>query len=139
MLLIIVAIIWELGDYVVRRQTEPIAYQKYSHAWSEIGTYHSFVQMVDCRTAGKIPYALFYGCVFSSPADYASVRSYYVDRLTSLGWTKTKETNNKLWGVDRGGRSIFFCNSEYQFRLDYSNGNDDWDYAVTLEEGCDSK
>lgn len=136
--LLIAVLIYAVGDYFIRRQTEPVAKEKFAALWREIGPHPSFVPVGDCQTIGKQVYALFFTCGFSSAAEYARVSNYYMEKMTSLNWKKTKETNNLLWGVDRGGHTIYFCNDESQLSIDFSNKSANWDYSITLKQGCSS-
>lgn len=79
---------------------------------------------------GSVADLLFY---YKSSANYAAVKSFYVEALTARGWKLDQEkVYNRL--LDGEGRELVFINGEYTIFVQYENGStSDWNFSVTYE------
>jgi len=72
---------------------------------------------------------------FSSKSKYEEIRAFFLQHLTSSGWTLEQERSMTDWGTDLGGRQLKFRKGEYWIVIEYSGekATDQWNYAVTVE------
>jgi hypothetical protein len=79
---------------------------------------------------------------FTTSASYETIREYYVQELTRLGWEYVKAAALDNPGKNAGTENVSFCKGSYTATLRYRSPNlsGSWRYAIDLGwwiRGCD--